>query len=593
MSYPVLIGSRALFEYGLVPNFKDVDLIVDESMAKDLCFQCNEKKSGLLFFLMKDCGYDPVDLHLIKDASDRIIFQECNKLFAENKSQCRLIDLKFCKALLPPLEILYVIIKSHIHRIINVAYIQSQNNNVWYEHVKKYKLIRDTLGYEKLDTILYTSYLSDWRPLSEDGSLEDMMRKIYQLRFTETTKRVGDTVISMNKSEKEFFDDNVKRYVDHDKLHEAVAMEFRSVATPIFLNYQKGKDSVSLDLETFLKSNPSERIEMLREEIVVLFLERKLVPELMMWQEKRGTYELDSNRKSSELFDVVANFITNLCGQGDAWLRRFCLDHAHLLVDDKFYDIEKIIKIAYSVTNIEQIVELTFEKDKVDLFEFARLHATENNEIFEQYCDDIYKLFDGLTDNESDEASRDSRKNSVYDDEYDFFGSESKFTIGVLPVDQISKWQPGFVKVNLCQNMPPAINSVINHFVGSEKNKKSVIGEIHYNSFTIYSLESNVGIYCLGSDLSIFSLCIDSDNYNRRVKFSGICININTKQTESFDLTSQNEFRKEYYHSKGCEFTDFTTERYLSDFGSCPDYVKTITSALAMKILPSYRSNYY
>ncbi len=195
---------------------------------------------------------NPVELHLTtKSKTNDIIFQECNESFSDSsmivfdeknlkqKFKCELVDLGFCKVLVPPIEILYVVTKSHIHRILNVTANQEQNDEVWYSHVKKYKMLRDKLGYEKLDSILYSGYLLDWKPLSNDESLEDLMRKIYQLRFEETTKRVGDTPISMNKSEKDFFNDNVKRYVDHDKLHEAVAMEFRGVPTPIFFDLSK------------------------------------------------------------------------------------------------------------------------------------------------------------------------------------------------------------------------------------------------------------------------------------------------------------------------------------------------------------------
>jgi hypothetical protein len=218
---------------------------------------------------------------MLDDDSDKLIFNECKKNPKIN-NLCKKISLdSIGNCLLPPLEILYVIIKSHIHRLIPIVSYQEQNIEIWHTHITQYTKIREKLGYTKLDDILDNDYLGSWRVIdSSNNELENLMRKIYQKRFIETTKRVGDTIISLEKSEENFSNDNVKRFVQHDDLHEEVGIICRNDKHPIFKKYQTDPTSVSLDRDIFLKANKDEKIQMMREEIIVLLLERKWIPDL-------------------------------------------------------------------------------------------------------------------------------------------------------------------------------------------------------------------------------------------------------------------------------------------------------------------------
>ncbi len=50
MNYPILIGSHALCHHKLVSDFKDIDLIVTDAIAKDLLMACDKKEHGFLWF---------------------------------------------------------------------------------------------------------------------------------------------------------------------------------------------------------------------------------------------------------------------------------------------------------------------------------------------------------------------------------------------------------------------------------------------------------------------------------------------------------------------------------------------------------------
>ncbi len=586
MSYPVLIGSCALYQRKLLSTYKDIDLIVSDSIAKELTYSSKQKRDWLLYFENITC---PIDLHLTtKSETNEIIFKECNQAYSDEnmimfdateikkKFKCELIDLGFCKALLPPLEILYVVLKSHIHRIINSTPHQNQNDGLWYQYVIKYRTIRDYIGYEKLDNVLYQGYLLDWKPITDDGSLEDLMRIIYQKRFVEINKTIGDTTVSMNKSEKEFFNDNVERFVDHDKLHEMVGMELRNDPQPIFVKYQTDKNSVNLNLEIFLQSSHIERINMLREEIIVLLLERKLIPELMMQKSELNAVVVDEQEKSKELFSVVANFITNLCGQHDYWLRRYCLDHVHLLIDKKFYDFDKIVKIAYEALGIKKITQKIME-DKKNIFEFAKKHEKRNNEIL------THKLL-----RSSKKYSSSSNKPITHN----MFGKEGMYTICLMNANELFRNSDDVI-LSFGAGLPGCIKQFIKYF-GKDSCNIGTFDEAT-ELLTIYSIDNNIGIHYQFDKLTVFSLSFET-NYDD-VTISSMCMTLDDEPISNF----KNSYYKQKYYRSGCSYdpaedddygyynSDSDDEKrdayYLSSTGSAPSYISELCEILSRKIL--------
>jgi len=94
-------------------------------------------------------------------------------------------------------------------------------------------------------------------------------------------------------------------------------------------------NEIEMSKELFFRANLDERINTLREEIMVLYLERVLIPEAVM-----GNDENDAMTNTIKLNEIIAHFITNLCGNGHYWLRRYCLDHYKLIGNSATYPIE-------------------------------------------------------------------------------------------------------------------------------------------------------------------------------------------------------------------------------------------------------------
>lgn len=109
----------------------------------------------------------------------------------------------------------------------------------------------------------------DWSPEAQ----------IFGSEFDDVNRKLGDAVGLADKPEEAFFKDNVKRYVDHDELHARVArMNRGKVAMPLFRRFQLGDGNVEMDQALFMQATPQDRLDTLKEEIMVLFLERKAIP---------------------------------------------------------------------------------------------------------------------------------------------------------------------------------------------------------------------------------------------------------------------------------------------------------------------------
>lgn len=77
-----------------------------------------------------------------------------------------------------------------------------------------------------------------------------------------------------NKTEQEFFYDNVQRKYNHDDIHNAVAW----FDEPLYSRFLKSENSVACDKTKFYNLTKEEQILAVREEIIVTALERWLIP---------------------------------------------------------------------------------------------------------------------------------------------------------------------------------------------------------------------------------------------------------------------------------------------------------------------------
>lgn len=238
---PILIGSKALTYYGYTGKVNDIDLLVESTIQHEL---------------------DKIDLHFKNESiTNLLLFTEIN-----NRPELRKkINLNGLQVLLPNLLILYAIKKSHIHRILPITPSTTQNIEIWRHSLETYLWMRNKListtfvdpapsvrreadghtdPYKALDSVFYQRA---GEQQDEEPYVEYLASIIFKLRFEETNQRVGDTVIEMNKTEEEFFKDNVKRYIDHDLLHKKMAMINRNEVDPIFKKYQTNPNSVELN----------------------------------------------------------------------------------------------------------------------------------------------------------------------------------------------------------------------------------------------------------------------------------------------------------------------------------------------------------
>lgn len=239
---------------------------------------------------LSDLPYDSshwenvVDIHIVEECDDGLkeLFKRCfshqhlcvggpdaNKVIVR---KLKLSETFSIDVFVPPVTWLYALYFGHLHRIPHTFKKQASNIQLWKKYVSRFLLIREKFGYEKLDALM-----SDYSPENVEG---DIMRNIYTLEFNHVTNKLGDAPSLDGKSEDTFFQDNVKRYLDHDELHKRVAKMTRgNDALPLFTKFIVDPNkSVMMDEKLFLSAPMNERLQTILEEIIVLYLERKALP---------------------------------------------------------------------------------------------------------------------------------------------------------------------------------------------------------------------------------------------------------------------------------------------------------------------------
>jgi hypothetical protein len=91
ISLPILIGSYALYNHGISNNYADIDLILDQTIAKDLSWKCIEKKGKMLFFeIPKSSNLKAgLDIQPISIFSNQNLFQSNQSNQSKKKNQNR------------------------------------------------------------------------------------------------------------------------------------------------------------------------------------------------------------------------------------------------------------------------------------------------------------------------------------------------------------------------------------------------------------------------------------------------------------------------------------------------------------------------
>jgi hypothetical protein len=340
----VVIGSAALAHYKTDQQSGDLDALILPKFEKEFNNLKNKCKTFLLDYKV-----------ITENSSDQLILNYCQK------NNCRIVKFFDFNFYLPPLELLYIIKKSHICRIINNVIgfdkIETLDNGRSYGHdVSSF--------YDKnIQIWLHQITMYNWmlEHTSPDQITADLIQ-IYMIRFDETVKKVGDTKINMRQNSYHFFRDKVVRYFDHDFLHVRVAHMERKTNELLFTRLLV-PDTVELSKDKFNEMFKADQIQMIREEIMVLFLERVIIPILMeeYKDSKLNPLKLKPlkfqglNYKwlNTKLEELIVHYITNMTGSGHYWLRQYCINNSKHLLQLERYKISELEKLACQICDIK------------------------------------------------------------------------------------------------------------------------------------------------------------------------------------------------------------------------------------------------
>lgn len=195
-----------------------------------------------------------------------------------------------------PLKMLYSIKRAHRH-----------SPRMFHKHVLDYNLLHELLGGE------------------------DVFGRVTKLRYQETVEREKLRTPSLNKTAKDFFDDNVSnRTFVHDQIHEVMAFGER----PMFEKIKIDPDKVACSKEKFFALTDTQRRQCVQEEAYVIALERAMIPMLFEGEKLANPWEAYKW--------AVMRICTTLCS---GWFREWALENYDTLMFwyDKGY-VEKFLK---------------------------------------------------------------------------------------------------------------------------------------------------------------------------------------------------------------------------------------------------------
>lgn len=204
-------------------------------------------------------------------------------------SQESLKEILKLKESLTPEEVYFVLKKGHIH-------IGGRRQENWEKHMHDLGVLKKILGTAKIAVL---------EPLVR------LHRKTTNLRVVQKTPKL----IGVEKED--FFDDNVKKYIDHDLIHEEVAYD----SVPAYSKMQKDQ-TVECHRDLWESMSQEEKLQCVAEEASVIAIERWRLPS-----------EIDSiSGKPMYLAYKWALYriCTTLCS---GWFRQFALDNYYSVLN--------------------------------------------------------------------------------------------------------------------------------------------------------------------------------------------------------------------------------------------------------------------
>lgn len=235
----ILTGSRALSYYLGEDLYKvdsdgDIDLICSE---KEL------NKLGLSFN-----GSDSVRYQKFEFINEESLNN--NKINGDSTKRYWIIDKGLIQFSICTLEELYAQKRSHIWR--------------------SKKFARDMIAMQKIINLLKQN---------NKFPLQNKSQDILDERIKLTKKMFGDRVPSLNKSNKDFFNDNVVKHFEHDDIHLIMAHYDR----PLYerLKHQDKVDLAFCSKDLWNKLSYEDKVKCVQEECYVIAVERYVIPRYM------------------------------------------------------------------------------------------------------------------------------------------------------------------------------------------------------------------------------------------------------------------------------------------------------------------------
>ena len=264
----LVIGSFALLEddfQSFRKNIADIDIVIPKAYFPQ--FIENEE---IEWRTVSDKALHMADSIKLKFKNQKLPIEI---LFSDGVSSLELILEQICKdKLYAPIEVLYSLKKAHINFPVKFK-----------KHIQDLMYMRYKLR-EKLGITMD-------QDLAAESDLLDHFPTLTEMHFRETEKRRGKLrTPKMAESTAQFFGKSkkfVKSYFVHDNMHLALAHD----KDPVYLKILKEGAEVETDHELWKKLTIQQKIWCVLEEVYVIALERKILPQIFenieaKWTEK-------------------------------------------------------------------------------------------------------------------------------------------------------------------------------------------------------------------------------------------------------------------------------------------------------------------
>ena len=343
----ILIGSRANYYYDKTVNRVNEETDWDVIMTKDNMIKILTKIDNIVEVKKHDkykkykviMEYDKEkgkkkrykwEIELVEEKNSNTLIEEYCK---QSKKEIKIEDMKIRIA---PIEILYIIKKSHLHHDLK-----------WEKHMEDFMKLKNKMGKKRIKEI------EEKREIKE----------IFNLRRKEIDERRIQPKINLNVSNDEFFENSEKyigRIVNHDTIHEYVKYN----EEPLYKKFKKDKNKALIDKNLFFLSSYKDRLNCVREEAMSLTIERYLL-------NKKTSTSMGNNIFYKQSYKHITKKLATTLTKG--FFRDFVIDNYSKICECPL-DLEKITRQIKRDLG-EKITTNIFELDDVFSFIFAYIRT--------------------------------------------------------------------------------------------------------------------------------------------------------------------------------------------------------------------------